>query len=92
MPNEEDWETPCSVHPDGQHCVCWYDGKKCCACGDPAEGESMAPPITKKRIEEIRALRPNQVYSYRAIDIIGELLNALDTLLNEIEDRNEIAR
>lgn len=31
-----DWETPCLKREDGIHCTCWYDGEKCCACGDPA--------------------------------------------------------
>ena len=27
-------ETPCPKREDKMHCVCWYDGKECCACGD----------------------------------------------------------
>lgn len=27
-------ETECPAREDGQHCNCWYDGKKCCACGE----------------------------------------------------------
>ena len=29
-----DWETPCPNREDGIHCNCWYDGGRCCACGD----------------------------------------------------------
>lgn len=32
----KDWETPCPKREDGIHCTCWYDGDKCCGCGDPA--------------------------------------------------------
>lgn len=28
------WETPCPKREDKQHCDCWYDGERCCACGD----------------------------------------------------------
>lgn len=31
-----DWETDCPQSKDKQHCDCWYDGKKCCYCKDPA--------------------------------------------------------
>ena len=27
-------ETPCPKREDKQHCVCWYDGELCCACGE----------------------------------------------------------
>lgn len=27
-------ETPCKSREDGLHCDCWYDGGKCCACGE----------------------------------------------------------
>ena len=30
-----DWETDCPEREDKTHCNCWYDGKVCCACGDP---------------------------------------------------------
>lgn len=33
--SEEHWETPCPKREDKLHCECWYDGEKCCACGDP---------------------------------------------------------
>jgi hypothetical protein len=29
-------ETPCPKREDKQHCNCWYDGERCCACGDEA--------------------------------------------------------
>jgi len=32
---EYDWETACPKRADAQHCNCWYDGEKCCACGAP---------------------------------------------------------
>lgn len=31
-----DWETPCPRSGDKRHCVHWYDGEKCCTCGDRA--------------------------------------------------------
>lgn len=30
----------CRKREDAQHCNCWYDGEKCCACGAPALPES----------------------------------------------------
>lgn len=39
MPNNREIaerETACPKREDRQHCNCWYDGKACCACGDPA--------------------------------------------------------
>lgn len=24
----------CPKREDSQHCICWYDGKPCCSCGD----------------------------------------------------------
>lgn len=30
-------ETPCPARDDGIHCNCWYDGRACCACGDPED-------------------------------------------------------
>lgn len=30
-------ETSCPAREDEQHCNCWYDGKKCCGCGNPGE-------------------------------------------------------
>lgn len=38
---QDDWETPCRDRHDQKHCVHWYDGEPCCACGDdngPADG------------------------------------------------------
>lgn len=29
------WESNCPKREDKTHCTCWYDGGKCCACGDP---------------------------------------------------------
>lgn len=26
------WESSCLKRADGQHCDCWYDGDRCCAC------------------------------------------------------------
>ena len=34
---EQEWETPCGVREDQQHCNCWYDGEPCCACGDGSD-------------------------------------------------------
>lgn len=34
--HDREGETSCPKREDGQHCNCWYDGKACCACGDPA--------------------------------------------------------
>jgi len=42
-PPENEWETPCPARTDGQHCDHWYDGGKCCACGDPAERKEPQP-------------------------------------------------
>ncbi len=28
-------ETACPKREDKIHCDCWYDGDRCCACGDP---------------------------------------------------------
>lgn len=30
----QEWETPCPKTEDGKHCQHWYDGTRCCACGD----------------------------------------------------------
>lgn len=38
-----DEETPCPAREDGAHCNCWYDGKACCACGDPADSTGAKP-------------------------------------------------
>lgn len=38
----DDEETPCPKMDDGKHCIHWYDGAACCACGDPAQTESEA--------------------------------------------------
>lgn len=36
----KDWETDCPKRDDQMHCNCWYDGGRCCACGDdPATEE-----------------------------------------------------
>mgnify|MGYP001598549538 FL=1 len=32
--DKDTWETPCPDRKDSIHCVCWYDGLACCACGD----------------------------------------------------------
>lgn len=29
-------ETPCPGREDGIHCEHWYDGDRCCGCGDVA--------------------------------------------------------
>jgi len=42
----DDWETPCPDREDKQHCNCWYDGDKCCSCGDAASPEQPAPQDT----------------------------------------------
>lgn len=30
----DDWEGACLARVDAMHCQCWYDGLRCCACGD----------------------------------------------------------
>ena len=34
--SDQDWETDCPKRDDGQHCSCWYDNERCCACGAEA--------------------------------------------------------
>ena len=44
------WETACPVREDKIHCTCWYDGWKCCGCGDPAkEMNEDGTPVEKPR-------------------------------------------
>ncbi|MGH8899430.1 MAG: hypothetical protein ACRDZ4_20995 [Egibacteraceae bacterium] len=38
--DDAEWETACPERADQKHCVCWYDGDPCCACGDPADSEA----------------------------------------------------
>lgn len=33
------WETDCPKREDRMHCNCWYDGGRCCACGDDTRTE-----------------------------------------------------
>lgn len=46
--DEEEWDTGCPATImkcggrswiQGVHCECWYDGDRCCNCGDPAVRE-----------------------------------------------------
>jgi len=37
----DEWETPCLKREDKTHCTCWYDGGKCCFCGDPEMPENI---------------------------------------------------
>ena len=37
----EELETECHKRVDGIHCVCWYDGERCCACGAPEMEQSI---------------------------------------------------
>jgi hypothetical protein len=45
MVDSGEWETPCPVRDDRQHCNCWYDGEACCGCGDlPLLPEQLEGP------------------------------------------------
>ncbi len=39
------WETMCPKREDSLHCICWYDGEACCACGGN-------PPLTNEERDD----------------------------------------
>ena len=44
-----DWETECPKSDDKIHCNHWYDGGKCCSCGDNSqEGIEMSSFIEER--------------------------------------------
>lgn len=56
VPVDQSNETECNASSkDGQHCNCWYDGKACCYCNDPAqpqEDETMNREIHDHKVNE----------------------------------------
>lgn len=44
------WETTCPKREDHQHCNCWYDGEKCCACGDNPQLENEVRELTGHKV------------------------------------------
>ena len=32
--HDQAWETNCDGSADGKYCAHWYDGERCCQCGE----------------------------------------------------------